>query len=235
VTVVGKFDKDKAFEKLNHILQNWNPGAKFVRLESKSFPIKGETIELKARDQASAVYMRGANLKASFNDPDFEALTIAADILGGGSLDSRLAQGVREEKGLSYQIGCQFQTADLDAAGQFMLFAVMNPKNKAALVSAVDEVCAKVKKDGFTQEELRAAITTYEKSTEAFLSEDASLCGVLQRYARRGVDLQFMARRIDRVRGLTVEQVNAAVQKLLSLDTISVLAGDFTESTPAPK
>jgi zinc protease len=235
VTVVGKFDKNKAMRKLNDILENWNPEAKFVRLENKSFPVKGETIEIKVRDQASAVYMRGANLKAHFKDEDFEALTIAADILGGGSLDSRLAQGVREEKGLSYQIGCQFQTAEFDAAGQFMLFAVMNPENKAALLSATNEVLTKVKSDGFTEEELRASIISYEKGIEAFLSEDASLCDLLQRYARRGVDLQFLADRIDRFRGLTVEQVNAAAQKLLSLEVVSVLAGDFPESTPPQK
>ncbi len=115
--------------------------------------------------------------------------------MGGGSLDSSLAQGVREEKGLSYQIGCQFQTDELDAAGQFMLFAVMNPINKAKLVSAVDECFVKVKKDGFTQDELPRDYHNLRKENGGLLSEDASLCEVLQRYARRRVDLQFLAQR----------------------------------------
>lgn len=233
VTIVGKFDRDKTLTKLNAMLANWNPEAKWVRLENKTFPIKGETIELKARDQASAMYMRGANVKSNFKDEDFEALTIAADILGGASLDSRLAQGVRDKKGLSYQIGCQFETGEFDSAGQFMVYATMNPKNKAALVEAVDEVLAKLNKEGFTQAELAASITTYEKRMESTLAEGDSLCGTVQRYGRRGVDLQFLNRRLDRVRGLTVEEVNAAAQKLLSLEAIRVLAGDFSEGNQA--
>ena len=227
VTIVGKFDKDKTLAKLDAMLANWNPEAKFVRIEKKTFPIKGETIELQARDQASAMYLRGANMKSNFKDEDFEALTIAADILGGGSLDSRLAQGVRDKKGLSYQIGCQFETGEFDSAGQFMVFATMNPKNKTAVIAAVDEVLTTLKKEGLTEEELAASITTYEKRIESTLGEDASLCGTVQRYGRRGVDLQFLNQRVDRVRGLTVEKVNAAAQKLLSLEAIRVLAGDF--------
>ncbi len=235
VAVVGKFDKDKMLKQLNDALTNWNQDAKFVRLESRVFPVKSETIELKARDQASAMYLRGTSLNANYKDDDFEALTIAADILGGASLDSRLAKGVRDEKGLSYQIGCQFEAGEFDSAGQFVIYATTNPKNKAALVKATDEVLGKLKQDGITEEELRSSITTYDKKIEAFLSEDGNLCSVVQKYIRRGVGLQYLAHRMDRVRGLTVEKVNAALKKLTSLDAVSVLVGDFPELSEVKK
>ncbi len=230
VAVVGKFDKEKMLKQLEETFSHWNPDAKFVRIENRVLPFKSETIELKARDQASAIYMRGSSLKANFKDDDFEALTIAADILGGGSLDSRLAQGVREEKGLSYQIGCQFQPGEFDSVGQFMIFATMNPENKAALVKTTDEVLARMKQDGVTNEELQASITSYEKKIEAFLADDPSLCNVVQMYGRRGLSLEFLACRLERVRGLTLEKVKSAANKLVSLDAVSVLVGDFPES-----
>ncbi len=230
VSVVGKFDKDKMLKQLNEALHNWNPQVKFVRLENRVFPFQSETIELKARDQASAMYLRGASLNASYKDHDFEALTIASDILGGASLDSRLAKGVREKKGLSYQIGCQFEAGEFDSAGQFVVYAITNPKNKAALLTATEEVLNQLKQDGITEEELRSSITTYDKRIEAFLSEDGNLCSVVQKYMRRGVGLQYLAKRMERVRGLTIEEVNAAARKLVSLDAVRVFVGDFPES-----
>lgn len=230
LTMVGKFDQGTALKKINDLLADWNPDATFVQLEDKVFPIKTETIELKVRDQASALHLLGSSLKANIKDDDFAALTIAADILGGESLDSRLAREVRDVKGLSYQIGCQFQAGELDSAGQFTIFAAMNPKNKSALVSAIDEVFSALMKEGFTKEELQSSITTYEKRIEAFLSEDAGLCNVVHLYGRRGMSLLFLAERVDRVRNLSLEEVNAAAQKLLSLEAIRVLVGDFPES-----
>lgn len=235
LTMVGAFQKEKALAQLNATLADWNPDTKFVRIENKSFGIENQTLELKARDQASAVYLRGANVKANVQDADLEALTIAADILGGPSLDSRLAKGVRDEKGLSYQIGCQFEAGDFDSAGQFSIFAVMNPKNKDAVLAAVEEVCQQVIQSGFNEDEVRASINSYEKRIESNLSEDATLCFVVQRFQRRGVNLDFLAQRIDRFRTLTTEEVNAAARKLLALNNVKVIAGDFPETKPAQK
>ena len=192
--------------------------------------IKSETREFKTPDQASAMYIRGANLSVNVKDADWESLMIATDILGGGSLDSRLAKYVREEKGLSYQVGCNFTAGELNRAGVFMTFATTNPKNKSALLESIEMAFEKVREKGFTEEELKSAKTTYLKAVESSLSNDGQLCDLINRYEMRGVGLDFLTARMDRIRNLSLEEVNAAARKLLAAQSVTVVAGDFPGS-----
>ena len=128
------------------------------------------------------MYMSGANIDANQQDEDWEALYIAADIIGGGSLDSRLAGYVREQNGLSYQVGSSFNAGDFDRAGNYMTYATTNPANRDALVSAIETVHKKVISEGFTEDEVASAKTTYLEQVESMLSDDFSIGSTVHRY-----------------------------------------------------
>ena len=90
---------------------------------------------------------------------------IASDILGGGSLSSRLGETVREEKRLSYTVGSRFTAGSIDRAGRFLTFAITNPANRDQLIETIAEVYRKAIDEGFTDKELEDAVTSYKPAT----------------------------------------------------------------------
>ena len=167
------------------------------------------------------------------DDPDWEALFLANDILGGGSLSSRLGQRVREEKGLSYAVGSQFQADAQDYAASFMTYAITNPANRDALLTTVNEVFDEYLANGVTDEELEAAKISYAKSIEDMLGSDQKLTGVLHQYQNYDRDESYLRGRLDRMAGVTKEQVNSAARRLLNEKKfITITAGDFENANP---
>ena len=235
VTITGAFDKETAIAKLNNLVDGWKSDVTFERFLSESHKIESKTQSIETPDQASAMYFAGANIDSRSTDKDWEALMIAADIIGGGSLDSRLAQFVREEKGLSYQVGCQFQAGDHDRAGAFFTYATTNPANKAALVDAVRKVYQTIENDGFNKEELESAKKSYVERIEAMLGEDEAMNSIIHRYGTLNQEIEFLAKRLERVENLTLDEVNVAAKKLIDSSMVTVLAGDFANAKAADK
>jgi len=165
------------------------------------------------------------------DDADWEALYLANDILGGGSLSSRLGQRVREEKGLSYAVGSQFQAEALDYSASFLTFAITNPANRDELLKTINEVFDEFINEGVTEKELTAAQTSYAKTIEDLLGSDQQLMGVIHQYQHYDRDEKFLRGRLDRMAKVTAEQVNSAINRLLNdKKFITITAGDFANA-----
>ena len=195
-----------------------------------------DVISIETPDKENAVFLAGTNLEIRSDDPDWEALYIANDILGGGSLSSKLGERVREKEGLSYGVGSQFTAKAMDRSAVFMTFAITNPTNRDKLVKTIDEVFDDFMKNGVTQEELESAKTSYLKQLEETLSNDAQLLSTLHQYQEANRDESFIARRQSNVTALTKETVYAVLKKLLNQKKLVIVtAGDFEGQKTSPK
>lgn len=103
-------------------------------------------------------------------------------MLGGGFLNSRLATRIRQKDGLSYGVGSWLRASALDQSGEFGSYAIYNPENSAKLISAYQEELAKMIKDGFTDAELKDAISGFIQSREKNRSDDGYLVNRLSDY-----------------------------------------------------
>ena len=235
VTLVGAFEKEVAMQQLNSLVSGWTSIESFVRVAKPYRPIVAEVITIETPDKENAVFLAGTNLEIRSDDPDWEALYIANDILGGGSLSSKLGERVREKEGLSYGVGSQFMAKSMDRSAVFMTYAITNPTNRDKLVKTIDEVFDDFMKSGVTQEELESARTSYLKQLEETLSNDAQLLSTLHQYQEANRDESFLARRQSNVRALTKESVDAVLKKLLNQKKLVIVtAGDF-EGQKTPK
>jgi zinc protease len=231
LTAVGSLDPDVVRQKMEAALTGWQSKQTFQRIPEAFFETQPESIAIETPDKANAIALIAANLAVRSDDPDWEALYIANDILGGGSLASRLGQRVREEKGLSYTVMSQFQAEALDRSGSFTAFAITNPANRDALLNTIDQVFDEFLENGVTEQELAAAKTSYARSIEDILGSDLQLTGVLHNYQHYGRDESFLRERLNRMAGLTVDEVNSAAAKLLNnREFITVTAGDFANA-----
>jgi zinc protease len=228
LTIVGAFDKDIALKKLNASTLNWKSQVNYDRIAKPFLEIDPEVISIETPDKENAVYIAATNLSVRSDDPDWEAMYIANDILGGGSLSSRLGERVREQEGLSYGVGSQFIARHLDRTGVFMTFAITNPVNRDKLVQTVDAVFSDLMANGVTSEEIESARTSYLKQLEETLSSDMQLMATLHQYQETDRDETFLARRLRNMKAVTKESVDAVVRKLLNnRKLVVVTAGDF--------
>jgi zinc protease len=162
------------------------------------------------------------------SDPDYPALILAGYMLGGGFLNSRLARKIRVEEGLSYGVGGGFGAHPVDPVGQFSASAIYAPENAAALETAFDEVLTEVLRDGFTDDELRTAKQGWLEGRQMGRAQDSGLAGALSQAEYFGRTLIFDAELEDRVRSMTLNEVNRAIRARLDPSKITIVrAGDF--------
>ena len=149
-------------------------------------------------------------------------------MIGGGFLNSRLAERIREQDGLSYSVSARISGHPIDENGSFFAVSIQAPENGEKVEAALREEIQKVLDDGFTDDELGVAKQGYLQSRELGRAQDGSLVSMLTQglYFDRTFawDAEFEAR----VRDLTAEDVNAAVRRHLDLDKMTMVkAGDF--------
>lgn len=228
LTVVGAFEKEPALKQFNAMLGNWKSNESYARVGKPYIKVEAETLSIDTPDKENAILLAATNLEIRSDDPDWEALYIANDILGGGSLSSRLGERVREQEGLSYGVGSQFMAKALDRSAVFMTYAITNPTNRDKLAKTIDEVFDVFMQKGVQQEEIDSAKTSYLKQLEETLSNDAQLMSTLHQFLEADRDESFLARRQANVKALTKKSIDAVVVKLLNQkNLIIVTAGDF--------
>ena len=112
--------------------------------------------ELRTPDKANAVLRAGLNLRLRDDHPDFPALVLANQLLGGSST-ARLPERIREKEGLSYSTYTWFSASPLDDAANFWVSAIFAPQNKERVEQAVREELRRALSEGFGADEVAAA------------------------------------------------------------------------------
>jgi zinc protease len=227
-SVVGDCDETSTIQQLTAILQNWKSKNPFKHIDKKFFDVKPEDIKIKTPDKKNAMFISGMNLPIRDDDADYAALTIGNYILGGGFLNSRLANRIRQKEGLSYGVGSFVNAGSLDRTGMFLSYAIYNPANVDKLDSAYKQEINKILKDGITAEELKAAKTGYLQNEKVEIAQDNVLATKLNGYLFLKRTMTFDEKFDTQINNLTVEQVNTALRKYINPDKILyVKAGDF--------
>ena len=115
VAVVGDFDIEEVAPALDKTLGGWTTSEKFERIRR---PGKVEIAAnshdvIETPDKENAVYLAGTIIPMSDASPDYPAILIANQILGGSGLSSRLGDRIRQKEGLSYGVGSMLRASSL--------------------------------------------------------------------------------------------------------------------------
>ena len=228
VAVVGDFDEAAVKQTITNGLNNWKSPIPFKRVEGKFTDVPKSNKTIKTPDKANAMFMAGMNLKMNDIDPDFAALYMGNEILGGGALSSRLADRIRKKDGLSYGVGSFFNAPALDNDASVFFYAIYAPENLAKLEAAFKEEVTKITTDGVTEKELTEAKKAYLQSRMINRSQDRTLSGKLNNNLFYKRDMSWDINFEDKINKLTVADVNAALKKYVDYNKISIVkAGDF--------
>jgi len=145
-------------------------------------------------------------------DPDWIPLAVANYVLGGGGFSSRLMNEVREERGLVYGIGTGPSVQD----GVALVRGSAQTEN-ANVREAIEVTRAEIARfyaDGVTQTEVNDAITYLTGSFALDLDSNTKIASVVHGYQAAGRDIDYINRRNDLIRAVTLEDVNRVVRRL---------------------
>jgi zinc protease len=174
------------------------------------------------------VFRAGANLKLRDDHPDFAALVLGNYLLGGSS-DARLARRIREKDGLSYSVGSWINIPAQDEAGDFGVYAIYAPQNRAKLEAAMRDEIARALADGFAPAEFEDGRRALLQARQVARNSDGSLAGRLGGYRVIGRTLKWDEAFEKKLAALTPDEVRDALRRHLDPKKLTLVkAGDFT-------
>ncbi|MDC6351267.1 pitrilysin family protein [Zeaxanthinibacter sp. PT1] len=187
--------------------------------------------DIQTPDKQNAMTFGGQSINISEYHEDYAALTIASTILGGGFLNSRIADRLRQKDGVSYGAGAGFQAdSDKDDSNSRMfIYAIYAPANYDKVQLGFKEEIARFITDGITEEELKDAINGWVQGRTVSRAKDNELASLVNNNIYYDRDMEFHKSIEDKVTSLTVKDVNAAIKKYIKPFTewTVVNAGDF--------
>lgn len=227
IAVVGDFDQASTQKALEGILGDWNAKVAYERIKTSASDVESINQFIDTPDKAGAAFGAMTQLSVSDSHPDYAALVVANQIFGGGFLNSRLATRLRQKDGLSYGAGSFFNASSFDDKATFGAFAICAPENLAKVEQGFKEEFEKVIKEGFTQEELDAAVKGMVQNRRIDRAKDNRLVGTLAGNLDLSRSMKWDKDLEQALKSLTVEDINKAFREHLSLDKISIVkAGD---------
>ena len=157
-------------------------------------------------------------------DPRYPALYLANHMLGGGGLVSRLAQAMREDRGLSYSSYSYFAPAA--QRGRFAMGTQVRNDAAAEATEVLRGTLERFHREGPTDEELEAAKLNITGSYPLQLDSNSDIVGQVANIGFYGLPLDYLERFPERIEALDRETVMAAFREVIHPEALAtVLVG----------
>ena len=146
------------------------------------------------------------------------ALRVLDNILGGTS-SSRLFQEVRERRGLAYNV---FSFQSLFAhTGQIGIYLGTRPDNVAPALQVVADELARLRRDGFTADELERSKENVKGRMVLSLESTAARMNRLGNAVLSDLPLLTLDEAVDRIEAVTLDDLAALTDELLAPERLS--------------
>jgi zinc protease len=229
LAIVGDFDEAQSKGIIEKELGSWKAPRAFERIAR---PYKeGKTGEdvIATPDKQMAFVGVGHALEVRNDDPDYPALVMVNQLLGG-SASSRLLNRLRQKEGLSYGAFSEVQADALDRRGAFVAGAICAPQNADKAMAALMDELKKFIDSGITDKELAEAKSSYAQSWANRIADDDFVAGELVQGLYVGKTFAYWKDLNAKIQKLTKAEVEAAAKKYLQPAKLAkVRAGDFKE------
>lgn len=167
------------------------------------------------------------------NEPDFAALSMGAEILGGGSFGTRLMSEVREKRGLTYGVYASFTA--MQAAGPFTISLQTRAEQSQGTLELVRQIVSDYLQTGPTQQELDDAKRELAGSFPLSNASNAAIAGQLGAMGFYNLPPTFLEDFMQQSQALTPEQVREAMNRHLdAAKMVFVTVGPTVPQQPLP-
>ncbi|MEK1940673.1 MAG: pitrilysin family protein, partial [Pseudomonas sp.] len=166
-------------------------------------------------------------------DPDYAALFLGNQILGGGGFGTRLMDQVREKRGLTYGISSGFTA--MQARGPFMISLQTRAEQSEGALKLVQDILRDYLATGPTQKEVGDAKRELAGSFPLSTASNGDIVAQLGAIGFYDLSLNYLEDFMQQVQALDVNAVKAAMAKHLNADALVIVtAGPTVPQKPLP-
>lgn len=216
IVLVGAIDKSTAEQLAEKITSELPQGKPSVKITSAQ-PLT-EEINIEVPFPSSQTILRLGQLGITHHDDHYFPLLVGNYILGGGALVSKLADELREKRGLTYGVYSQF--APMLGKGPFLIsLSTQTSQAKTATDLARDtlNVFMKSKPD---EKALLAAKQYLTGSFPLSLASNRSIADILLKIAFYHLPDDYLSTYINRINNVTAEQIQDSFKQLITPNTL---------------
>ncbi|MCX5727440.1 MAG: pitrilysin family protein, partial [Nitrospirae bacterium] len=230
--VTGDFDKSAMLALLREVFGDWKKGEVPVLTiaDVPQSPTARPVVRFVNKD-TSQTHLRVGHLSIKEQDPDYVALAIANDILGGSSFRSRLFNDVRTKRGLAYSVGSRLNTGVHDQGVWLMRAETKLPSTQEVITRFVANM-ERMRTELVTDSELAEAKEAYVNSFVFSFASSSAIVGRLVELEYDGLPKDFLQQLRARVIALTKDEILAAAKKHFHPDRLTIVAVGAGEALP---
>ncbi|HKZ52504.1 MAG TPA: insulinase family protein [Candidatus Acidoferrales bacterium] len=174
------------------------------------------------KDDVNQTNLRIGHLGGRLDDPDYYALNVMAEILGGGS-SSRLYRHIRTDLGLAYAVGASWNPA-YDHTGSFLLYCNTKSESTVRAIRESMQEVRRITEEPVSDEELRVAKEGILNSFVFNFDTTGEIVRRLMTYEYYGYPRDFLERFKANIEKVTAEDVLRAAAAHVRPDQLVILA-----------
>jgi len=222
LALVGDLRNDEARALAQQLLGDLPAGSLPPPLPSVSDRAQAERKTIKHPSSQTHILMGQPGMTRT--DPDYFPLLVGNHILGGGGLVSRLAEEIREKRGLSYSVHSYF--APMRERGPFVLGLQTENGRRHEAETVLRRTLAEYIAEGPSDKELTAAKMNLTGGFPLRIDSNRKLADYAATIGFYNLPLDYLDVFIPRVEAVSVEQVRDALRRRLHADTmLTVVVG----------
>jgi len=223
--VTGDFDEQKIIARLEEVFAGWSGPAPGYPPPPRAGDRAGPRVYL-ARKKLPQSVIRMGHLSLKRTDPDYQAVAVMDDILGGAGFTSRLVKEIRVDRGLAYSVW-SYTFGGRWEKGKFMAGAETKAASTAQTIELILGQIAKIRAEPVSKEELDNAKKSIVNSF--VFGFDRPIKTLTQRMTvdYYGLPADYLETFRDKVQAVTVDDVLRAAGKRLRPEALKiVVVGD---------
>lgn len=220
--ITGDFKKEKMIEKIEKAFAGW------PMKDVLTFPEVPPVVERKGAiykiiKDIPQTQVRIGHLGIRQKNPDFYALSIMNDILGGGGLTNRLFQDIRTRQGLAYSVGSVFRPGKLER-GFFLAYGATRTEASHQAISTMISHIKKIREEWVSDLELKRAKDAFLNSFIFSFSSPAQIVGRQMSLAYFDLPPDYLEQYRTNVEKVTKEDILRVAKKYLHPDRLIIIA-----------
>ena len=222
LAVQGDFSAPEMRAKLEKLFADWTvrqpPVSPFPAVKAQSAP----GIWLAAKNEVTQTSFRLGHLGGVRKDPDYPALSVMSEILGG-SFASRLFTEVRTRQGLVYSVGGGWG-ANYNHPGLFSIAGSTKSESTVDAIRAVRKEIERIRTTPVTDQELEFAKGSVLNSFVFLFDHPSKTLNRIVTYEYNGYPRDFIFQYQKAVQAVTKQDILRVAQKHIRPDIVTTVA-----------
>jgi zinc protease len=222
LSVYGDFDSAAMKQKLEEQFGPWKVSQSKVPAFPKVDASPAPGVFLVSKKDVTQTFIDMGELGGQLRDKDFPALSVAADVFGGG-FSSRLFREIRTRLGYAYSVGAGWG-ANYDHPGVFRINVSTKAQTTTASVQAILKVLGEMRTSEITDEELKVSKDSVLNSLVFAFERPSSTLNRLVTYDYFNYPADFLTQYQNAIKTVTKADVLRVAKEYFQPSKLTIIA-----------